>query len=68
MSLRVMKECGSALMALASFEGTASHSRSHSYPLHPTAAALAVAGEFALQARCDAQIGSALEAVHLYFC
>ena len=52
-------------MALSSFEGTASHTRSHSDPLNPTAAAPAVAREFALQARCDPQIGSFPETIHL---
>ena len=38
---------------------------SHSAPLNPTAAALAVAFEFAPQSFGDAQIGSAPEAIHL---
>ena len=42
-----------------------SHTRSHSAPLNPTAAALAVAFEFAPQSFGDAQIGSAPEAIHL---
>ena len=42
-----------------------SHSRSHSAPLNPTAAALAVAFEFAPQSFGDAQIGSTPEAIHL---
>ena len=44
---------------------------SHSAPLpfflislHPTAAALAVAFEFAPQSFCDAQVGSAPQAIH----
>ena len=46
------------------FEGR-SHSRSHSDPLHPTAAALAVAFELATQSFGDAQIGTAPETIHL---
>ena len=41
-----------------------SHSRSHSAPLNPTTAALAVAFEFAPQSFGDAQIRSAPEAIH----
>ena len=46
------------------FEGR-SQSRSHSAPLSPTAAALAVAFQFAPQSFADAQISGAPETIHL---
>ena len=46
------------------FEGR-SQSRSNSAPLNPTAAALAVAFEFAPQSFADAQISGAPETIHL---